>query len=418
MSRIIIEGGRQICGELNIQGSKNATLPILAATILVAGESVLLGCPDITDVQETLYLMQQLGCKIQKETKAIRIDASELCSEEVTDKAATNSRTAVMLLGALIGRRKKATVCYPGGCSIGCRPIDLHLAALRHMGVIIIETEDRIRCETQKIQSTVIRFPMVSVGATESVILAAALSEGTVRIQNAACEPEVCHMCNFLRKCGARIYGDGSRNITVKGVKQLYPCEYMVPSDRIVCGTYLFAAAATAGEVTLHGPDYNELQAVITLLERAGCKLQCSPGTIRLQAPGRLKAIPYTQTEVFPGFPTDMQSQLCAILCRADGDCMLRETIFEGRFLVVPELRKMGAIIEVSNDVLFIEGQECLCGRNVIAKELRGSAALVIAGLLAQGTTVLDTDRYLKRGYENIVADLQQLGGRIQVVDL
>ncbi len=416
MSRIMIEGGRQICGELTIQGSKNATLPVLAATILVAGESVLFGCPDITDVQETLYLMQQLGCRVQKDANAIRIDASTLCSEEVTDKAAANSRTAMMLLGALIGRRKKATVCYPGGCSIGCRPIDLHLAALRHMGVMILETAECIQCETQKIQSTVIRFPTVSVGATESVILAATVSEGTVRIQNAACEPEICHMCDFLRKCGARIYGDGSRSITVKGVKQLYPCEYRIPADRIVCGTYLFAAAATAGDVTLFGPDQNELQAVISVLENVGCRIQCEGGRIRLKAPKRLNAIPYTQTEAFPGFPTDMQSQLCAILCIADGVCMVRETIFEGRFLVVPELRKMGAAIEVTEDVLLIDGKERLQGCQVMAKELRGSAALVIAGLAAEGITVLDTDRYLKRGYEDIVADLQQLGGLIQAV--
>lgn len=416
MSRIMIEGGRQICGELTIQGSKNATLPILAATILVAGESVLFGCPDITDVQETVYLMQQLGCKIQNDAGVIRIDASMICSEEVTDKTAANSRTAMMLLGALIGRRKKATVCYPGGCSIGCRPIDLHLSALRHMGVMILETAECIQCETQNIQSTVIRFPMVSVGATESVILAATLSEGTVRIQNAACEPEICHMCDFLRKCGARIYGDGSRNITVKGVKQLYPCEYRIPADRIVCGTYLFAAAATAGDVTLLGPDQNELRAVISVLENGGCTIQCEDGRIRLKAPKRLNAIPYTQTEAFPGFPTDMQSQLCAILCIADGVCMVRETIFEGRFLVVPELRKMGAAIEVTDDVLLIDGKECLHGCRVMAKELRGSAALVIAGLAAEGITVLDTDRYLKRGYEDIVADLQQLGGLIQAV--
>lgn len=414
MSRIMIEGGRRLCGELTIQGSKNATLPILAATILVAGESVLVGCPEITDVQETLYLMQQLGCRIQKDKDVIRIDASEIVSEDVTDKIAANSRAAMMLLGALIGRRKKATISYPGGCCIGCRPINLHLSALRSLGVVVMELPDRIRCEVKRLSDAAIRFPTISVGATESLILAAVLSEGTVQIRNAACEPEICHMCDFLRNCGAKIYGDGSRNITVKGVAQLHPCEYKIPADRIVCGTYLFAAAATAGEVSLYGCDTGEMQAVIAVLDNTACRICCENKKIHLKAPRCLKAIPYTQTEAFPGFPTDLQSQLSTILCVARGTSMVRETIFEGRFQVVSELRKMGAALEVTNDVLLIEGKEKLHGSKVTARELRGSAALIIAGLIAEGITVLDTDRYLKRGYIDIVSDLKLLGALIQ----
>lgn len=413
MSRIMIEGGRRLCGELKVQGSKNATLPILAATILVAGETVLQDCPDISDVRETLYLMQQLGCKMLMEGDTIRIDASELISEDVTDKTATNSRTAVMLMGALIGRRKKATICYPGGCCIGCRPINLHLSALRSMGVVVLESSECIRCEVNRLVSTEISFPTVSVGATESVILASVLSDGVVRVRNAACEPEVCCLCDFLRKCGAKIYGDGSRNITISGVKQLYPCNYVIPADRIVCGTYLFATAATAGEVKLFGCSADELKAVISVLNEVGCKTFCEDKIIKLLAPKRLRAVPYIQTEVFPGFPTDMQSQLCSMLSQATGTSIVRETIFEGRFHVVSELRKMRANIEVSDDILIIEGTEKLRGCNVVARELRGSAALVIAGLASEGTTILDTDRYLKRGYENIVADLRQLGADI-----
>lgn len=414
MSRIIIEGGRPICGELAIQGSKNAVLPILAACVLVSGESVLYGCPDITDVQETLHLMHLLGCKIEQKADIIRVDAEEIRSDEVTDQAAANSRTSMMLLGALIGRKKHAVVSYPGGCCIGGRPIDLHLSALRRMGVIITETPETICCEAGKLLSTSIHFPTVSVGATESVILAAVLSEGTVCIQNAACEPEVCSMCEFLRKCGAKIFGDGSRNITIKGVKRLSPCAYKIPADRIVCGTYLFAAAATGGNLVLHGVRQQEIQAVLEVLNESGCRLQCEEKRIQICAPGHLQAVPYTKTEAFPGFPTDMQSQLCAIMCTANGISMVRETIFEGRFQVIPELRKMGASIETTDDVLLIEGKARLSGQNVEAKELRGSAALVIAGLAAEGITQIDTDRYLRRGYKDIVGDLKQLGAAIR----
>lgn len=414
MSRIVIEGGRPLCGGHKVQGSKNAVLPILAASVLVSGESVLLGCPDITDVHETIQLMERIGCRINGGCRELRIDASDLVSVEVTDKAAANSRASVMLMGALIGRKKKAVVSYPGGCTIGCRPINMHLSALRQMGVLIQETSDRIICETKSIISAVIVFPTVSVGATESVILAAVLSEGIVRIRNAACEPEIKYMCDYLRRCGAQIYGDGTREITVKGVSKLYPCEYGIPFDRIVCGTYLFAAAATGGRIVLHNANCGEMQAVLETLRESGCRIRCYDDAISLEAPVRLCAVPYTQTEAYPGFPTDMQSQLSALLCTASGTSMVRETIFEGRFHVIPELRKMGAAIEVSDDVLLIEGKKKLFGKTVAAKELRGSAALVIAGLAAEGVTYIDNDRYLKRGYQDIVSDLQQLGAAIQ----
>ncbi len=413
MSRIMIEGGRTLCGEHTVQGSKNAVLPILAASVLVSGESVFLGCPDITDVYETLELMKKLGCKISGNCRELKIDASVISSEEVTDKSAVNSRASVMLMGALIGRVKKAVVRYPGGCTIGCRPIDMHLSALRKMGVLIQETADRMICETNEIQSSVIVFPIVSVGATESVILASVLSEGTVRIKNAACEPEIKSMCDYLRRCGAQIYGDGTREITIKGVKKLFPCEFAIPYDRIVCGTYLFAVAATGGRVVLHNSNCCEVQSILDTLHECGCRIQCYDSAIVLEAPERLHAVPYTQTEAFPGFPTDMQSQLSALLCYADGTSMVRETIFEGRFHVIPELRKMGAVIEVSGDILIIEGKKKLKGCTVSAKELRGSAALVIAGLAAEGITTIDTEQYLLRGYQDIVGDLQQLGAGI-----
>ena len=416
MSRIRVEGGKKLCGELVIQGSKNAALPILAATILVSGESVLMDCPDITDVQETLCLLEQLGCTVRRDRDVLRIDASVISSDEVTDKIAANSRISVMLLAALVGRKKRALAAYPGGCTIGCRPIDLHLNALRQMGVMILETPELIQCEVINLTDTLIRFPMISVGATESVILAAVLSEGTVRIQNAACEPEVCHMCEFLRHCGACIYGDGSRNITIKGVKKLVPSEYRIPPDRIVCGTYLFAVAGTGGSIVLRKIVADEMKPVLDVLNKCGCCMQYGNDYILLESAARLKSVPYTQTDAFPGFPTDMQSQLCALMCIADGPSMIRETIFEGRFHVVPELRKMGASIEVSDDVLLIEGTGKLSGRQVQAKELRGSAALIIAGLAAQGTTVIDTDRYLKRGYQSIIQDLQQIGAALQLI--
>lgn len=416
MSRIIVEGGKPLCGEIAIQGSKNAALPILAATILVPGVTTLLGCPDITDVQEALYLLKKLGCRIERNREQLLIDAAQIDSDEVTDKTAANSRISVMLLAALIGRKKHAVAAYPGGCTIGCRPIDLHLAALRRMGVVVLETPELIQCEARNLTGTCIRFPKVSVGATESVILASVLSEGTVRIRNAACEPEICHMCDFLRRCGACIVGDGTKFITIKGVKRLTPCEYRIPADRIVCGTYLLAVAATGGNLVLRNVISTEVKPVLDVLSECGCSVQCVHDNIILTAVRHLKAIPYIQTDAFPGFPTDMQSQLSALLCTANGQSMIRETIFEGRFQVVPELRKMGASIEVSDDVIFIDGVKQLSGKSVEAKELRGSAALLIAGLAAAGTTVVDTDKYLKRGYQDIVGDFQLLGAKIDRV--
>lgn len=416
MSRIMIEGGNPLRGELTIQGSKNAVLPILAASLLVEGKTVLIGCPRITDVQEMLLLMQQLGCRTEENTESVCIDASDLCSAEVTDQSTSNSRTSMMLLGALIGRMHRALVCYPGGCTIGCRPIDLHLSALQQMGVFVTETAECIQCETKKILSTTIHFPIISVGATESVILASVLSEGTIQIHNAACEPEICHMCDFLRRCGACIFGDGSRNIIIKGVKKLTPCEYSVPADRIVCGTYLFAAAVSSGDVVLHNAIVQELEAVLTVLTECGCQIKYDASSVRLVAPKRLLAVPYVQTASFPGFPTDLQSVLSAVLCYANGTGMVRETIFEGRFQVVPELRKMGASIEISDDILLIEGKKRLNGMPVAAKELRGSAALVLAGLAAEGVTLVDTDRYLRRGYQDLVGDLQCLGAVVRTV--
>ena len=415
MSRIRVEGGKPLYGEIAIQGSKNAALPILAATILVSGESVLLGCPDITDVQETIYFLKKLGCRVEKNRDVLRIDATRIDSDDVTDKTAANSRISVMLLAALVGRKRHAVAAYPGGCTIGCRPIELHLDALRRMGVVILETPELIQCEARCLSGTQICFPKVSVGATESVILASVLSEVTVRIQNAACEPEICHMCEFLRRCGACIFGDGTKNITIKGVKKLTPCEYRIPADRIVCGTYLMAAAATGGNLVLRNVIAAELKPVLDVLSDCGCRLRYEEKMISVQSDSRLKAIPYIQTEAFPGFPTDMQSLLCVLLCIADGESILRETIFEGRFQVVPELRKMGASIEVSDDVLLIEGVSRLYGKHLEAKELRGSAALLIAGLVADGTTVVDTDRYLKRGYQDIVGDLRQVGAMIEL---
>lgn len=415
MSRIVIEGGERLRGELTIQGSKNATLPMLAAALLVRGEVVLSNCPDITDVRETVCLLRHLGCQVEQKQDEIRVDSTQLRSDEVKDRVTVNSRISTMLLGALTGRQKHAVVCYPGGCTIGRRPIDYHLAAFRKMGIVVLETPEWIQCEAGTLSNTVIKFPSVSVGATESVILASVLSEATIRIQNAAREPEICYLCDFLRKCGACIHGDGSPNITIVGVKTLHPCRYEIPSDRIVCGTYLLAGAVTGGNVYLHCTNAFEVQALRTLLTDCGCKINGSSDGIRLEAPSRLSAIPYTQTEAYPGFPTDMQSQLSAVLCLANGTSMVRETIFEQRFQVVPELRKMGASIEISKDVLIIEGRARLTGASLSAKELRGSAALVLAGLAAKGVTELNTDRFLNRGYRGIVSDLRQLGAKIRM---
>lgn len=414
MSSIELTGGKPLYGELEIQGSKNAVLPILAATILNKGISVLTGCPKISDVFHMTEVLQALGCNITWNENSLVVDATTLAQEEISEEIAKKTRASILFLGALLGRNNRAVVAYPGGCSIGKRPIDLHLKALKEMGVEEKFSEDeKLICETSELKGNEIYLNFPSVGATENIILAAVLASGTTVIHGAAMEPEIVALCDFLVSAGAKIEGIGSSRIKVIGVKQLNDTSYHVPKDRIVAGTYLTLVASTGGKVLLHGVKENELAAVLFELKKAGLKLRLVEDHCYIERTERLKPL-QIETKPFPAFPTDMQSQFMAMLCTADGESTLIENIFEARFLIIDELKKLGAKITVYENRAIITGVEKLTGANITAKELRGGAALVIAGLTAMGSTIVENTDYIYRGYEDICKDLRQLGAQIK----
>ncbi|MBO5199399.1 MAG: UDP-N-acetylglucosamine 1-carboxyvinyltransferase [Lachnospiraceae bacterium] len=415
MAVIEIIGGRPLTGELMVQGSKNAALPLMAACVLCRGTVRLANCPDIQDVQTMTELLRTLGCRVIREQETLCLDTSGPLRCEVTGEEVRKSRASILLLGALAGREHRVRIARPGGCSIGERKIDLHLAALESLGMQVEEKGDVVICEGGQPEGCeiVLRFP--SVGATENAILASVLAKGTTRIQNAAAEPEIGILCEFLNQAGAKITGAGTGTITIQGVEALSDTEYTLSGDRIVAGTYLAAAAGTHGEVRLRGVRIEELGSLLPLLEEMGCGVWADEeaGCVELWSKGKLKSAEVI-TKPYPGFPTDMQSQMLALFCRAEGISRVSETIFENRFHAAGELGKLGAKIQVEENTAIVTGAP-LSGGTVTAADLRGGAALVLAGLFAKGTTtVCDPQNYIGRGYEDIVRDLQRLGAEMK----
>lgn len=416
MAFIEVVGGRHLSGELQIQGSKNAVLPILAASILHKGITKIKNCPKIIDVYHMIKLLESIGCIVTWEQEGLMVDATEMNYNSVDKKYVSSMRSSIILLGALLGRNKSVTISYPGGCAIGARPIDLHLKAIKELNVEIIQNEDLIFCSTAHLTGGNITFSKQSVGATENVILAAVKADGVTIIKNAACEPEIMELCSFLNLMGARITGAGSKIIKIEGVKELRDVEYTLVSDRIVMGTYLAAVAGTGGSVTLRGNCCEENASVIALLRRIGCRIGNGNDYINICSSGRNKAAVIVETESYPGFPTDMQSQMMSVLSVAAGSSLIVENIFESRFKTVSELIKMGANIYVNGRVAQINGVDALYGNDVKAYDLRGGAGLVIAGLMANGTSKVSGIEYIERGYEDICNDLRTLGADIRKV--
>lgn len=430
MESIYVHGGISLQGQVGIQGSKNAVLPILAATLLTDGISVLENCPKLTDVENMQTLLRGLGCMVTWDKDKLKVDTTGvngICMCESTAKSAISSmvsgvcheavrgmRSSVFLLGAMLGRMGEALLEYPGGCVIGKRPIDLHLQALKQMNVEFEEKSYGIYASTTGLKGAEINLSMPSVGATENVILAAVLAEGTTVVCGAAREPEITALCQFLSMCGADIAGAGTDMLVIKGVKTLHGTAFFVPGDRIVAGTYLCACLAASGEVLLKNAPVDEMAQVISLAREMGASCQKTESGLYVQRYESLKAVPKIVTAPYPGFPTDMQSQFLVVSALAKGKCLVEETIFENRFHIVPDLQTMGANIKMLDaGHLLVEGVEELHGFTVEAKELRGGAALVIAGAAAKGETVVDNCHYIARGYENICRDLRELGVRI-----
>ncbi|MBQ1274905.1 MAG: UDP-N-acetylglucosamine 1-carboxyvinyltransferase [Cellulosilyticum sp.] len=413
MSQYVITGGRRLEGELQIDGSKNAVLPIIAATLLNEDITYINNCPKILDVKIMIEILEQLGCHIEWQEQTLVIDTRHLSNYILNESLVKKMRSSIILLGALMGRCGEAQISQPGGCQLGARPINLHLEALKKMNVDISEVEGIIHCKTLHLQGAKINLKFPSVGATENIMLAAAKGEGVTIIYNAAREPEIVDLQDFLVSCGAKVEGAGTSTILIQGVTRLSGTTYQVIPDRIIAGTYLTAAAMTRGTIILNDVRNEHLVTMTEKLEMMGCQIIHEKNRVILSSPKVLKGINII-TEPHPGFPTDMQSQMMALLCTCQGSTFIKENLFEARFKIVDELNKMGAAIKIKDCTAYIEGEKALHGETICAKDLRGGAALVLAGLVAEGCTIVKQIEHIERGYQNIILDLSKLGAHIQ----
>ena len=413
MSYVTINGGTKLNGELFLQGSKNAVLPILAASVLCNGSVRLRNCPDISDVRELLYALSCAGVTSSLEEGVLELDTSGAVPYFFGPELAGKTRGGVLLIGAFLGRFSEAGMAYPGGCVIGARPIDLHCNVLRALKVVLTEDTEGVHVKGRP-QGGRVFLSYPSVGATENAILAAVCGKGRTIISGAAREPEILELCRFLIRAGAKIYGEGTSRIVIDGVARLHGTEYTVTGDRIVAGTYLAAAAMSGGELLLRGTKGVCLKGISECFRAAGMKVRREDDLIFLRAPEKLFAIKEVKTAPYPAFPTDMQSPFAALLSVAEGESVIVETVFESRFGIVPELRKMGADISRDGRRMLIHGVKCLQGAEVTATDLRSGAALVLAGTAAEGETRVSGYEYIARGYEDICGALGRLGAKIE----
>ena len=412
MSSYIIEGGKKLQGETYVSGSKNASLPIMAASVLNKGITKLYNIPNIHDTQMMIEILKSLGCKVKKNGNKVVIDSSNITKFEIPGNLMREMRSSVILAGGIIGRCKEATFSYPGGCDIGSRPIDLHLKAFEKLGIKVDEQYGKINCSAEEIKGTEINLDFPSVGATENAILAAVLAEGTTVIINAAMEPEIVDLQNFLNRAGAKVEGAGSNIVKIEGVKQLKNVSYNIMPDRIEAGTLLCAAAITGGKIKLNKVNCEHIKPVLDKLQEMGCKIDIQGDIVNLEANKRLKAT-NIRTMPYPGFPTDMQAIISAVLCVSNGTSVIVENIFENRYKYMQELQRMGAKIKIEGKTAIIKGTRKLYGSSVKATDLRGGASMVLAGLAAKGKTQVDEIKYILRGYECLDTKLNNLGAKI-----
>lgn len=413
MSKLVIEGGTPVSGEICVQGAKNAVLPILAATVLSEGECIIHNCPRLRDVDKTDLVLEGLGCKVKREGSTVIVNPTGLCGCEISESLMRQMRSSIIFLGAIVSRCSEAVVSMPGGCPIGLRPIDLHLKALRELGVEISENHGYIHCSAKEIKGAHIHLDFPSVGATENIMLAAARGKGVTVITNAAREPEIIDLQRFLNAMGARITGAGGSVIRIEGVEHLHGSEFTIMPDRIVAATYLAASAITHGELCLKSVEPNDMVAMTKVLESMGAELKIGKNEIWERVSGRLKNVNVIRTMPYPGFPTDIQSPFMALAALSRGTGVFIETIFENRFQHVDELVRMGADIKVDGRSAVVRGVKRLQGANVVARELRGGAALVVAALAADGVTTVTGTEYIDRGYENIEKYLMECNAKI-----
>lgn len=415
MEKLVIEGGRPLSGSIRIHGAKNAALPILAASIMADGEHVIENVPDLLDIQVMQNILRSLGCKAEHRDEKIILETSSIHSSHIPEQLMRQMRSSIFLMGPLLARFGRVQVYPPGGCAIGARKIDLHLRGLEALGAVIEQCTNTIICKAEKLIGAEISLDFPSVGATENIMMAAAMAEGMTTIHNAAREPEIQDLQNYLNRMGAKIMGAGTDTITIKGVAKLYSCGiYSIIPDRIVAGTLMIAAAVTRGNVRLENIEPIHLTAVIHSLKRAGVQITTNDGIMNISNTRPTQSIERVMTSPYPAFPTDLQSQMMVLLSLSDGVSIMKETIFEGRFKHVDELARMGADIRVDLNAAFIKGVPRLYGATVEATDLRAGAALVIAGLAATGSTVVEQIHHIDRGYDRIETMFQHLGAKIE----
>ena len=414
MSKLLIQGPSRLEGEIRVHGAKNSTLPLMAASLLCSGACVLHNCPVLSDVRTSERILRHLGCSTERSGADVWIDPRGVDQWVIPEHLMREMRSSIVFLGAIVSRMGRAELSFPGGCELGPRPIDLHLSALRKLGVEIQEDHGCLRCSVPGgLKGANIAFSFPSVGATENVLLAACCAKGVTVITNAAREPEICDLADFLNSCGAKISGAGDGMIVVEGVESLRGCEHEVIPDRIAATTFLAAAAVTGGTVTLSHVTHAHLAPVLPVFEESGCRFDIHKGVIRMSAPKRLNRIKNVRTMPYPGFPTDAQAPVMAMAALADGTSIFVENIFESRYKHVGELLRLGANIKVEGRVAVVEGVERLSGAPVEAADLRGGAALVVAGLAAQGETLVSGIHHIDRGYEDLEGRLCALGARV-----
>lgn len=415
MDKIAVRGGKRLIGEVEVSGSKNATLPIFAASLLTEGINRFKNVPNLKDVQTIVKVLNNLGVKVWMEGDAYHIDATGVSNVEAPYDLVKTMRASILVLGPLVARMKKAKVSLPGGCAIGARPINLHLMGLEALGAKIELRHGYIEAKADGLKGTLISFDTQTVTGTENLMMAATLAKGKTLLQNAAMEPEVVELANVLNKMGARIKGAGTPVIEIEGVKSLQGSEHVIMSDRIEAGTLMVAAGVTCGNIRIHNCPLHHMEAMVNKLREAGMEIESDGEGVRAVGNRRIRSVD-VKTAPYPGFPTDMQAQFMVLMSLGRGLSVISETIFENRFIHVSELKRMGADIRINGDSAIIQGVERLSGAKVMASDLRASACLILAGLAAEGVTEVSRVYHLDRGYQGLDEKLVGLGGDIKRV--
>ncbi len=417
MQQFLVKGGARLQGQVSISGAKNAALPILFATLLAEQPSVIRNVPALKDIDTTFKLLRMFGAEVSRDADTVQVDASHITSQVAPYELVRTMRASILALGPLLARFGYAEVSLPGGCAIGARPVNLHIDGLRKMGAQIVVEHGYIKARAERLKGAHLVMDMVSVTGTENLLMAATLADGVTIIENAAREPEVVDLANYLIALGAKITGAGSPTIRIEGVPSLKGASHKVLPDRIETGTFLVAAAVSGGDVTCINTDPAELEVVLEKLREAGADVTTGPDWIRLNMTGRTLKSVNVKTVPHPGFPTDMQAQFTVLNVVAEGVGVVTETIFENRFMHVPELQRMGALIQLEGNTAVCQHTAQLNAAQVMATDLRASASLVIAGLVAEGDTVVDRIYHIDRGYEQIEFKLQNLGAQISRIN-